>query len=100
MTTAEMLRAVSDCGCPEPATRCGCWEEGEDQWVCRGESADGVPDWTIEDTGGYWTVEREIGWYKQIGEADSLGEVVMIARAMDAAYRAFDAALGAAKRHP
>lgn len=99
MTVDEMLKAVGDCTCDEPATECECWNgPGQgvlgEQWASLGESADGEPDWTIteSDYGGF-VVERECGWYYQRGDAGDPEGVVRLARAMDAAQDALDAAL-------
>jgi len=67
------------------------WTRADDvpEWSCTGECADGVPDWRIYKSvcGGY-VVTREIGWYKQIGDAQDEADIVRVARAMDAADRA------------
>lgn len=96
MTIDEMLRKIHDCGCEEPATVCGCWKEDDGLWETPGESADGVPDWTLwSPSGDGWVVGLGIGWYTQSGNAASNEDAVRLAMAFDAAAKALNASLNA-----
>lgn len=69
-------------------------------WTARaeGESADGVPLWVVTSHArGCYTVEREIGWYRQIGDAeDGPASLLTLAAALDAADAALQLSLSLA----
>lgn len=72
------------------------WQEDAGRnsaWQYEGEMVDGVPDWVVYDRGGRGWVSREIGWYYQRGDWDDYEDLVKVAKAMDAADKALQAAL-------
>jgi len=76
---------------------CGDWSPNtsgsHDVWECPGEMADGVPDWVVYDRGGRGWVTREIGWYYQRGDWNDYADLVRVAKAMNAADKALQAAM-------
>jgi hypothetical protein len=90
MTLAEALRGIYDCGCEEPATECGCWKYTNKEWRIEGETADDRPGWRVLYDND--VLERDNGWYEQRGDAATLEDLVRLARAMDAADVALQAA--------
>ena len=70
------------------------YENRDNDIVCLGESADGVPWWTIRpcdyDT---FAVKFEIGWYEQEGEAHGEDELIALMNAMLEANKALNVSL-------
>jgi len=56
-----------------------------------------VPDWTVHFYRNAVIVDREISFYRQVGDAEDYAGAVTLARAMDAACRALQASLRAAE---
>lgn len=74
----------------------GEWEYDADfeSWAFAGGDD---PSWSLDPSG--LTLTREVGWYKQLGEARDLRELVQLARAMDAACTAINDHLREAQRN-
>lgn len=88
---ADALRKISDCGCDAPSTDCGCWKYTHGEWS---SEEWGTSSWFVSETpSGTWLLRRRIQWHSQTVEAKGLDELVVLARAMDAANAALDAAL-------
>ncbi len=84
MALGDALRAISDCG----------------EWVHNGYNLvcdDGVVSWTVCDHGGSYTLAYERGWYKQVGDAADLQELVELSVAMLEAERALNESLRKAR---
>ena len=58
-----------------------------------GDSADGDPTWHVFDREGHGWLAFELGWYEQKGDYDSHEGLLKLARAMEAASAALEAAL-------
>jgi hypothetical protein len=63
------------------------------QWSIDGEDADCIPSWMVTDLGGYGWVVRTLGCYRQEFDYHNYDTLVRVARAMDAASAALNAAL-------
>ena len=72
-------------------------EEGEFIATIEGECCDGMADWQAIRSGCCYQLKSTLGWYEQQGEADSLEELVQLARAMKAAAKALNESLYAQK---
>ncbi len=70
----------------------GEWTQDGDQWET--DTGDGLA-WTVWETYGF-VLTRVSGWYEQRGDADTVADLVPLARAMDAAANALLDSLEAA----
>jgi hypothetical protein len=93
MTLEQALQEIA-----EGDWRMSEWAEGAgvprtvEAHMC-GDSADGDPTWHVFDRAGCGWVSFELGWYEQKGDFDSYEGLIRLARALDAANAALDAAL-------
>lgn len=63
-------------------------------WKFDGEDEKGHDiAWRIHDIDGHGTIERVAGWYSQMGDWQGYDELLRLARAMNAAHVALEAAL-------
>lgn len=74
-------------------------DDGYEHLSYCGDAADNDPTWDITHYGSSYAVEFQIGWYEQIGEADSDDELVTLVRAMAAAYEALSCVLNGGRTH-
>ena len=72
-------------------------EQSEFIATFEGECCDGVASWQVSFADCAYRLYYTLGWYEQQGEADSLEELVPLARAMEAAAKALNESLYAQK---